>query len=686
MLTSTLTRPTTISPTTSTDTKVYLMDTIDVAAIPEPKPRIISLEPISRRTRPKTSRKRPNTTEVPQGTGNSDTTRVGRVSELSSVIDESDGPGSPAPSDTSFESQFSSGNASGTEYGIRSVNTAIEGSQLGAKNIAKGKIITATIDVQKGGFLRGDSVPIRISVNHTKHIRSLKGIIVTLYRQARVDMHPALPVAPNSKGDKTKSEDYYPKSRTGLGGLSLSSAGSSHLFRKDLSQSFAPLFVDPRTLTAEVKCTVRVPDDAFPSISNVPGAMISFKYFIEVVVDIQGKLSGLDRMFPNAGLVSVGNGANFSQTEETTSNTFSTWGGNFADTDAIRREKGVVSCVFEVVIGTKDSERNGKRKQQNKDVPFDSQPSPHKIDFGPSDGTYPEGSASQDYYNYDENGHYYDPYAYDHAYGGYYDAAAYQDTDAPYPPHLPYRPPPNPESEIGLSEKEQLRRAEARLLPSQPPGDSDPSDPSSPSATQPSVPASAPVLPEEDVLHPPYFSPESSTPTPNAPLSSFPGASTSHPPIPSMQRQPTNDRARLITSNSMLTVHANSRQPSGPITPFNDNEVSGSKPLPPLPLPSPAPDYAPSSSACVEPTDDKQELQRRRLAMEASAPPEEFEEDVQNQAPSTQLASFAQHANLVASAPVLDEDDEDLVDAVRTSGRTGQTSRRVSEVLPVYQR
>ena len=72
--------------------------------------------------------------------------------------------------------------------------------------------------------------------------------------------------------------------------------------------------------------------------------------------------------------------------------------------------------------------------------------------------------------------------------------------------------------------------------------------------------------------------------------------------------------------------------------------------------------------------------------MEASAPPEEFEEDVQNQTPSTQLASFAQHANLVASAPVLDEDDEDLVDAVRTSGRTGQTSRRVSEVLPVYRR
>jgi len=98
------------------------------------------------------------------------------------------------------------------------------------------------------------------------------------------------------------------------------------------------------------------------------------------------------------------------------------------------------------------------------------------------------------------------------------------------------------------------------------------------------------------------------------------------------------------------------------------------------------PGYAPSSSAFVEPTDDKQELQRRRLAMEASAPPEEAEEDALQRTPSAPPTSHVQHANLVASAPVLDDDDEDLVGAVRSGGRTGEPSRRVSEALPVYQR
>jgi hypothetical protein len=659
------------------------MDIIDIAPIQEPKPRVISLEPISRRSRPRTARKRQNTTEAARGTDNLDSTRNGRVSELNSVAEESDAPGSPAPSDVSFESQFSSGNASGTEYGIRSVNTTAEGgSQNGTKTTIKGKTITATIDVLKGGFLRGDQVPIKISVNHTKHVRSLKGIIITLYRQARVDMHPALPVAPNSKGDKTKSEDYYPKSRTGLGGLSLSSAGSSHLFRKDLSQSFAPLFVDPRTLTAEVKCAVRVPDEAFPSISNVPGAMISFKYFIEVVVDIQGKLSGLDRVFPNAGLVSVGNTASLGQAEDAAGSTFSTWGGNFADTDALRREKGVISCIFEVVIGTKDSERNGKRKQQAKNV--QPQPDVHDIPFVQSDGAYPGDGTGQDYYGYERDGQYYDHYAYDGAYeGGYYDAPGYQATEASQSQSQPLysHPPANSENEAGISEKEHLRRAEARLLPSQPPGAvelSELSGPSSPPATQNGIPASAPMLPEEDDSNPPYFPPKSSPLSSNSLPPPFPASSSSHTPTaPSIQRRPTNE--------TTLTINANPRQLPAPST-SGGSEAAGTKPLPPLPPPSPAvPGYFASSSSHVEPTDDKQELQRRRLAMETSAPPEDnYEDDARTQTPSAPPIQ-RQHSNFAPSAPVLDEDDEGLVGAVR-AGRNVESSRRVSEALPVYER
>ena len=122
--------------------------------------------------------------------------------------------------------------------------------------------------------MRGDHVAIRVNVNHAKPIRSLYGVIVTLYRQARVDLHPAIPLGPTEKGTSSKYEDYYPRSATGLGGLSLSGAGSSHLFRKDLAQVMVPLYVDPATLTADVTARVRVPDEAFPTIATVPLSLI----------------------------------------------------------------------------------------------------------------------------------------------------------------------------------------------------------------------------------------------------------------------------------------------------------------------------------------------------------------------------------------------------------------------------
>lgn len=690
MLTSTLTRPTPMSPTTTCDSKVYLHDAIDIAPIQEPKPRVISLEPISRRARPKTNvRKRPATiTEGAQvGKDGSEPAQNGRVSELNSVTEESDGPGSPGASDASYESQISSGNASGTEYGIRSVNTTLEGSgsQSGSRKAIKDKTITATIDVLKGGFLRGDHIPIRVSVNHTKHVRSLKGIIITLYRQARVDMHPALPVLPNSKGDKMKSEDYYPKSKTGLGGLSLTSAGSSHLFRKDLSQAFAPLFVDPRTLTAEVKCSVRVPDEAFPTITNVPGAMISFRYFVEVVVDIQGKLTGLDRMIPNAGLPNMP-ATGVMGPEEPSNSMFSTWGGNFVDTDAIRREKGIVSSLFEVIIGTKDSERNGKRKQQVPGSGYDSQPGYNDVSYDDPDAA---GGAEQGYNGYDQDGQYYDHYAYDDAYdANYYDNPPYSEANISQPPYHPPPPAPNAaDSEEGLSEKERLRRAEARLLPSQPPDDG---SSSSAPGIHGSVPASAPVLPEDDQPYAPYYhEPESSSSQPP----SFQAAQyPSQPPSsPSIQRRDTDDDARTATG-STLTINANARPTPVSLVNGVTAESSNVTPTPPLPPSSPAPEYSASSSSHVQPTDDKHELQRRRLELERSAPPETTEDDAPAAAaaagPSAPPTSDMQTLTLAPSAPILEEEDEGLVGPVISgpSGRNGGHGHSNSEALPVYQR
>ncbi|KAF2441137.1 hypothetical protein P171DRAFT_90348 [Karstenula rhodostoma CBS 690.94] len=673
MLTASLTKPTTISPVSSCDTKVHFMDVIDVASIPEPKPRAISLEPISKRGRARTPKKLPQVQEATsQMRGSAEPIRSVRAPDANLGVEEADHPGSPAPSDTSFESQMSSGNASGTEYGVRSVNTALDSTLANANQTSvKGKIITATIELSKGGFLRGDNIALKISVHHTKHVRSLKGIIVTLYRQARVDMHPALPVLPNSKNDKAKSEDYYPKSRTGLGGLSLSSAGSSHLFRKDLSQSFAPLFVDPRTLTAEVKCAVRVPDAAFPTISNVPGAMISFRYFVEVVVDIQGKLSGLDRIIPTAGLVPMSSNSGMASLgpEDANGSIFSSWGGNFADTDSMRREKGVVSSLFEVVIGTKDSERNGKRKAQPTDVRPDVQEIP--LEQTPSAGGEQQ---DHDYYGYDQDGQYYDRYAYD---GAYDEAPGYHDSGSSQAPYVPQA-----ENEEGLSEKERIRRAEARLLPSQPPGEG---APSVPSEIPRGIPPSAPVLDDDEDLHPPYVAAESSVaasgPSSHPPPSfSIATASSSRP----LARTVTDDDSRTLTTGSSPTTSANTAHPR----PSATNDLNATKDLPALPPPSPAavPDYSPSSSAHVQPTDDKQELQRRRLQMEASAPPTDPEEASSSLHPSAPPTDAMHSLTLTPSAPMLDDDDEGLVSAVRPVPSRGQNEAPGSEQLPEYQR
>lgn len=688
MLNATLTRPTTISPTASCDTKVYLTDMVDIAPVPPLKPRVISLEPISRRARARSRKRAPEEPiRIPTGP---ESLPTASALEPGSTIDDNEGPRSPSPSDVSYESQRSSGNASGTEYGVRSIHTTIDGSasQNGSRTTLKGKTITATIDVLKPAFLRGDQIPIKVTVNHTKHIRSLKGIIITLYRQARVDMHPALPVVPNSKGAKSKSEDYYPKSRTGLGGLSLSSAGSCHLFRKDLCQSFAPLFVDPRTLTAEVKCAVRVPDEAFPTISNVPGAMISFKYYVEVVIDIQGKLTGLDRMVANAGLVNLPSAGGNSPMngEDATGSMFSTWAGNFVDTDQIRREKGIVTALFEVVIGTKDSERNGKRKQ-TQEQPVQNHGDPREYPHGQTD---PNGEYGYDpyYYNQDENGQYYD-YGYDST---FWDVPGYEQhstggaTSFPVPARVT-------EDEQGISEKERLRRAEERLLPSQPPDDAGPSTTSGPSRH--GIQASAPMLPEEDDPNLAHVATSSSSSNPSHPPPPFRAAtspsSSGTPTAPPLQRRITssgNDEAATPGTGSSRTVYADRQDISA-----NGNATGHAKPLPPLPPPGvtgardAAPEYVASSSSHVAPTDDKQELQRRRLEMERSAPPtEQDEEGGSSYAPSAPPLNRLHSSHLAPSAPMLDEEEEDLVEAVRRGRGVAEASRRQSEALPEYQR
>ncbi|KAK7734416.1 ph-response sensor protein [Botryosphaeria dothidea] len=609
MLTSTMTRPTTIMPTATCDRKIYLIESLDIAPLIRPKPRIVTLERVSRRSRAKSKVKKGtgsgsngegSTGDQSNGQVLTEPSRSSRVSELS---EEADAPGSPAPSDTSFDSHFSSSqggssNASGPLSSARGTENGRPGT---TKTVyVDKKPITATIDLLKAGFLRGDNIPLKISVNHTRHVQNLRGIIVTLYRQARVDMHPAIPVVMNAKGEKVLTEDYYPKSKTGLGGLSLSSAGSSHVFRKDLAQSFAPLIVDPRTRTAEVKASVRVPDEAFPSITSVPGAMISFKYYVEVVVDLQGKLSGLDKYFSNSGMMlsmpAAYGTTSFGKIDEASGGLFSAIGGHFLDTEPLRRDKGVVSCVFEVIVGTRDSDR---RKGKRRATPEDEADTPFSVN-GEQDGMSDDRSQFPAYAPQAPTPLQLGPEQPNY----YYDQPPYEEygEEVPHPYAHPTFPVSDMTNEDALPEKERLRRAEARLMPSAPPVEGESS------TAEVTHAPSAPTIPEETRPGVLYRA-----------ASSVDVAGPSAPP-----------------------VHA-----LGPPSPGGSEETA-------------APMYEEgqgSSSRQVQsaPTDDKHELQRRRLEMDRSAPHDMTNEDPA--AGSGSAPSVPPATSFAPSAPVLSEEE-----------------------------
>ncbi|KIN04763.1 hypothetical protein OIDMADRAFT_157064 [Oidiodendron maius Zn] len=594
MITSTITRPTSIAATSSCDQKLSLVETVDIALMRAPKPRTISLEPISKRARIRRSVKNKESS-LPDGSeGGSRSDRA--TDSISPLPDESAsqyGPEpnvnsqGPAPSDAlSTISTPTGSTGSSTTPSVRqdpasSSAKSVKDSQRGSNSSKDDKTITATIELLKSGCLPGDNLPLKISIKHTKGIKSLHGIIITLYRQGRIDSSPPISRFVDTKGkgaEKLKHEEYYPKSRTGLSGLSLSAAGSSSMFRKDLAQTFAPLIVDPTSLTAVVHASVRVPEDAFPTISNVPGDMISFKYCVEVVVDLGGKLAGQQRHLPRVGAVAISSsGGGSGVRADGSPNTLAAWGGSIIDTDHIRREKSVVACMFEVVVGSMDSSRRRKAesaiKRQSNEWPEAKESYPHPYEEFHTESHYPGDYPHEgyDYQHYDELNH------------GIYPPPSHAEIPVPLP---------EVQDEEGISEKERIRRAEERLLPSQPPQAPETSSSSGPVRSSPG-PFAPPDEQEEDL-----YGSEDMTPR----ATSAPGTS--------------------------LQYDGRERLPPMPSAPALEDLTSG----------------AHASS-------DKQELERQRMLAEASAPPEFDNADED----AGERSAGGEHE---PSAPMLTEEDE----------------------------
>lgn len=460
------------------DRKLSLVETIDIAPLPQPKPRVISLEPVSKKSKSKLGTKKISPSKqnvkgisllVPQEDGYATNNDL----ENSPVTNEP--LRSPASSEQGSVGGTSSGTSSSrTQSPPRSGRTSGVHRQDSLNSDVSGTI-TAMIEPSYAGCLPGDVLPLKISVDHTKPIKAMQGIIVTLFRQGRVDTSPTIPLGPSIRGQKQEYE-YYPKSLTGLGGLSLSSAGSSRLFRQDLNQTLTPLIINPRSLTAILKTSIQVPEHVFPTVSSTPGAMISFRYYLEVVIDLRGKPITQDRFLPRLGMVNVvpshGQGdPMINGVDGVTSS--ATSGFCSLDTSQMRREKGVVSSVFEVIVGTRDSNRKRPRQRQNaQNSDIGQLDTPCNVEGNRNEEIRTQNSAIES----DRPHNYSQPIL-----DGVHESA----TGTNYS-RLVMIPPPTIEDD--LDEKTRLKRAEERLLPSAPSNEGEPSS-SAYSDIQPSAPA-----------------------------------------------------------------------------------------------------------------------------------------------------------------------------------------------------
>lgn len=471
--------------------RVNLLENIDIAPFPPPKARVVTLEPVSRRSKSKAKAK----------SRSSDTTAAPEVSSIDTQVNGAGGsvdqrpPLSPCLSNISSSSRPSNSSQSfqGNSDPSSSTSTDRRHSEVhGATPSISEKTITAKAEVLRAGVLPGDTLPIKVTINHFKQVCSAQGIIITLYRQGRIDLHPAIPIG-STTGKKPVYEDCYPRSRTGLGGLTLGTSRTSSTFRKDLSQTFAPLMVDPNTMTAEVKTSIRVPEDTFPTITRVPGAMINFRYYVEVVVDLRGKITSPDRFIPRFNMVSGGStfspsGQILNPADASGTAITANWAGNILDTDRVRREKGVISVAFEVVVGTRDSQRGQKRSVER--MPSNAADSPQGAStiFNPVDGAeWPEASPMGNHQGeFTQDGNDYD-----------FREDPYSEYPEDYSQSLPPMGPmvAHPEVEEPVDEKTRVRQHEETLLPSRPPDEDEAGALSAATA----VPT-APVLPDDHHL------------------------------------------------------------------------------------------------------------------------------------------------------------------------------------------
>lgn len=623
MISATATRPVAIGTTTNKFYPVKFMDWIDIEPLSTPKTRAIHLEPISRRGKVKhvkhasstgaesvstaTQENRSTRTLSRQNTSTSTHTR-------SSAAQLHEPPLSPAPSEDTVATNATASTHSLRTNGhdeSRQRKHSDESAPQSSTTSSSAHTISATTEIQKHGVLPGEYVTVRVKVEHTKVVRGM--VLATLYRLGRIDMLPALPIANRSKDRKPEYEDVYPKSRTGLGGLYFTNGAPNMAFRNDLTQSSTTMVIDPNTKSADFSLKVRVPNAeiAFPTMDNIPGGMISFTYHIEVVVDLTGKL-GEARLLPHL----TTNGFTFSKAAEDHRDLTHDWtDSNILDTAPLRRTKNVATFELPLVVGTDDSGRAKKLRIQSSYTQNGKQAEERVHDDD-------DDAQAWDQNHYDDCDNFHDDRGHDAYPNGWYDQFGNPVFDN-YGNHdqYPYHPYTNGNQHYDSSngpfhfpppESEESMDEKQRLRRQEElllPSQPPESETSSGIAT--ALVPTAPVLAENS------------------------HSDNSPPPIPIII-----SRASARSADTIVRA---------PLTP---------------------PPSLPEETAAVQ-TEDKHELERIRLAAEASAPPPHGEDDAAGASNSAPLPADA------PSAPYIDDDAEYLAQALRLDA---------GEHLPEYQR
>ncbi|KAL5614667.1 uncharacterized protein BROUX77_000504 [Berkeleyomyces rouxiae] len=684
---ATLTRPTTIGPTVQCNRPVILAEKLDIGVLNPPKMKSVVLEPISKSRRKPRRRigtaidKTPNIEKTisfdkttPINAANPWESALVDTEDAESVQQLATADGLPVArsseqADVRSEASAETGTTStGTGTGTGTAMSYRLGDASSASNAGSGtptnshisiknnnvdkNTIRADLELIKGGFLPGDTITIKISVQHIRRMKSMHGIIVTLFRHTRIDMSPpeALfdPRLTKEELKKLTHDEAYPKSRAGLAGLSLSSTTSLSVFRKDLRQNVLPLIINPATLEYSVPVAVRVPEDAFPTISNVPGEMVSFKYFVEVVLDLGGRLSNQFQSGATSSALLA-----MPRAPPSTDTNLQAAQGNLmtapVDTSELKREKGVIADWFEVVIGTTDSARDAKRvraAQGNAQAEAEAHMQANVHTHALSQNT-PSLNPQDDIvagWQYDSKRPMSQPRATEMSSPSNYPSSHHHLPPPPPPLTMPpingmaphYVPNPHIVDDSTLTEKERIRRREQILLPSHAPTD----DHAGPSTTM------SPSAPPGDGVYGPHTSA-------NAP----PGVTG-----------PSHVEPSAPTLDDVDAPYDPSPQP-----PYNPPSLQ-SPYIPPLPqtlqppVPQPLPHHTrippsnphtSSQTASFPPAlDDKQELERQRLLNEASRPPE-FPEDYDTGEGSSSAPApphLPDSAPVEPSAPLLDDE------------------------------